>query len=172
MSISCLKFFSLIIVLVSLSLFFTPSVAFAARSINSASLNGSSSVSVSPSASVNASVTVTTSGSGSANDWNSTSWSISSGASGCRDHANYTATGTFSESFSLTAPFSAGTYSVSFIAYQNDGCASSPSSTYTLNNGIVSTTIISVFEIPILPAISWALPITEKFPSSNFFFEV
>ncbi len=111
--------------------------ALAARTINSATLNGSSSVTVAPSSSITAGVTVTTSGGGPANDWNSTSYQISGQGTNCVNHADYTNSGTFSESFGVTAPATPGTYNVSFIAYQDNSCATSPSNTVTLTGGIV-----------------------------------
>ena len=108
--------------------------ASAARTINSATLNGASSVTVAPGASITAAINVTTSGGGASNDWNSTSWNIT--GSNCVNHANHLSSGTFNESFSITAPGSPGTYSVSFIAHQNDTCSQNPSATLTLSNSI------------------------------------
>src|SRR3989344_1889338 len=114
------------------------SPAFAARTIDSATVNGASSVTVAPSASITAAVTVTTSGTGTNNDWNATSWNIS--GANCVNHANHSSSGTFVESFSITAPASPGTYDVSFIAYQNNGCSTGASTTYTLTGGVVVAT--------------------------------
>ena len=107
---------------------------FAARNVDSATLNGTSSVTVAPSASITASVTVTTSGG--ANDWQSTTWQVSGQSVNCVDHTDYTTSGTYTENFTVTAPGSTGSYDVSFIAYGNNGCSTGASNTYTLTNGI------------------------------------
>src|SRR5262249_6743619 len=74
------------------------------------------------------------------NNWRATGWSISTTAPGtvtCVDHTNHDAAGTFSETFSITAPTTPGTYNAYFIAYQNDICTQGASSTFTLSNGVV-----------------------------------
>src|SRR3989344_6106331 len=101
----------LLLIVIVASLLFPP-LTYAARTIDSATLNGSTSVTASPGESITANVTVTTSGT--ANDWQSTSWDIS--GANCIDHSDHTSVGTYNESFSITAPSSPGTYSVSFIA--------------------------------------------------------
>jgi hypothetical protein len=53
------------------------------------------------------------------------------------NHADHTSSGTYTETFSITAPSSAGTYDVAFIAYKDDGCSQNPSGTYTLTGGII-----------------------------------
>lgn len=111
-------------------------LVFAARTINSATLNGAASVTVSPSESITASVTVTTDGSGANNDWQSTGWQISGQSVNCIDHTDYSSSGTFSENFTVTAPGSNGTYTISFIAYRDNACSTSASNTYTITNGI------------------------------------
>jgi len=120
-----------------------------ARTINWVTLNGGSqwtppspssnggSVTVAPSASITASVDVTTTGSGVQRNWKSTSYQIEGGSLICVDTNNHESAGTFTESFSITAPSSPGTYDVSFIAYSDDNnCASNPSLTLTLIDGI------------------------------------
>ena len=114
-----------------------PQSIYAARTINSATLNGSGSVTVGPTATITASINVTTSGSGTSNDWNSTRYQISGQSVVCVNHTNHTSSGTFTENFTITAPGSPGTYDVSFIAYQNDTCTQNPSGTFTLTNGII-----------------------------------
>ncbi len=122
-----------------------------ARTINSATLSYGSTVNgtvvtVAPSSSITASVTVTTNGTGGGgNDWQSTGWRISTTAPGsitCANTPNHTSSdGTFTESFSITAPSAAGTYNAYFIAYSDDGagsgCDSDPSNTFTLPGGVV-----------------------------------
>jgi len=127
------KFCSIVLLFVLFVISFSlPQPVQAARNVDSATLNGASSVTVAPSASITASVTVTTSGT--ANDWQSTSWDIS--GANCVDHADHTSVGTYNESFSITAPSSPGTYSVSFIAYGNNGCGTGASNTYTMTDAI------------------------------------
>src|SRR3989344_5338520 len=108
-----------------------PQPAIAAPAINSATLNGTSSVTVAPSATITASTNVTISG---GSNWQSTSWDVS--GVNCVNHTDYTSAGAYNESFSITAPSSPGTYSVSFIAYGNNTCSSSASNTITLTNAI------------------------------------
>ena len=110
------------------------------RTINSVTLNGGSSVSVSPGASITAVVNVTTASSGGNNNWHSTSWLISTtppGTTICVDHLNHDADGTFTETFSITAPASTGTYNAYFMCLQrDDGCSNQASGTFTLTNAV------------------------------------
>lgn len=123
----------LFVILFILSLTFVKPV-FADRTINSATLNGTSSVTVAPSTSITAAVNVTTNTLNDKN-WRSTSWNIS--GSNCINHADHNGAGTYNESFTVTAPSSSGTYNISFIAYADSACSSDPSSTFTLIEGII-----------------------------------
>ena len=108
------------------------------RNINSVTLNGGSSVTVAPGASITASVNVTTKSSD--NDWKSTSWRIATSSgpyTACVDHTDHTSSGTYTESFSITAPATLGIYNAYFVAYSNDTCSSGASSTKTLSNSVV-----------------------------------
>src|SRR5262245_51919351 len=96
--------------------------ALATLTIQSATLNGGSSVTVQANATITAAVTVVTS----ASNWKGTQWNISSNQ--CVDTTDHNVNGTFTESFSITAPGSAGTYSVSFTAISNDNCTGTTSS--------------------------------------------
>ena len=112
----------------------------ASRTINSVTLNGSSSVSVAPGATITAAMNVTTTGSGSNNNWYSSGWRISTtppGSVTCENHGNHGSSGTYNESFSITAPVTPGTYNAYFIAYNNDSCSSGSSSVFTLTNAVV-----------------------------------
>ena len=120
----------------------------AARTVVFATLNGLLSVVVAPSAFITAQLAVTTSGSGSNNDWESTYWQVGNEVSGCVDHSDHTNPGTFSESFTITAPSSPGTYSVSFVAYKDDGCSQDGSLTFTMTN---SVTVIGPSSSPTPP---------------------
>jgi len=105
----------------------------AAIAINSVTVDGGLSTSVAPGATISLSVTVTTSGGGASNDWGSTGWLIAtaSGALTCVDHANYTASGTYTETFNITAPVTAGVFNVYLVAYRNDSCSGGSSSVCT-----------------------------------------
>src|SRR5262245_16036961 len=94
------------------------------RTITSVTLNGGSSVTVLPGQSIAAVVDVTTTGNGNNANWRSSGWVISTTAPSTYnivDHANHDGAGDYSESFTITAPTTAGTYSAYFAAYQNDG---------------------------------------------------
>jgi len=112
-----------------------------ARDIDSTTLDGGSSVTVPPSTSITAAVTVTTWRYGwwegeTANDWKSTRYRIEGGSWTCVDTPDHTTSGTYTESFSITAPATPEVYDVSFRAYLDDLCSSGESSTYTLTDGI------------------------------------
>ncbi|VVB79491.1 PKD domain protein [uncultured archaeon] len=111
----------------------------AARNVDSALLNGASSVTVLPGATIPASLTVTTSGGGGAHDWHSTAYRIGTGSWTCVNTDDHNSAGTFTESFSVAAPLSSGSYNFEVIAYQDGSCSTGASSTYTLTNGIVVT---------------------------------
>ncbi|MGD0204845.1 MAG: VWA domain-containing protein, partial [Dehalococcoidia bacterium] len=107
------------------------------RTINSVTLNGGSSVTVAPGASITAAVTVKTAYSD--NDWKSTGWRISttSGSFTCVDTPDHTSSGTYTESFSITAPATSGIYNAYFVAYSDNGCSSGASGTKTLSSSVV-----------------------------------
>ncbi|MBF8250015.1 MAG: Thioredoxin protein [Candidatus Levybacteria bacterium] len=134
MSKFCLKYIaaSLVFIFVFV-LIATP--AYATRTITSATLNGSGSVTVAPSASITAVVNVTTVADGSGATWGSTKWTVN-GVNTCVDHPNHTTAGSYSETFSITAPVGIGTYDVTFTAYVTNACGTGPA-TYTLSSGIV-----------------------------------
>ena len=116
--------------------------AFAARTINTVTLNGAATVTVAANAAVTVAINVTTDNTGGGNPtrWRSTGWRISTTAPGtvtCVNHTNYDAAGTNNESFNINAPAAAGTYNVYFIAYSDDACSAGASTTRTLTNGMV-----------------------------------
>lgn len=124
------------------SLLLAPGQCWAARIINSATLDGAATVSVAGSATISAVVNVTTSGGGSNNDWRSTAWRIATsppGATTCVDHGNHNSAGTYNETFNISAPAAVGTYSVYFIAYRDDGCSSGASATFSLIDAVTVT---------------------------------
>lgn len=123
---------------------FLPSYSYASRTINSATLNNTSSITVDPNESISATVTVTLNGGGS-DRYRSTAWRIgNSGAYQCANHSNSTGNGTYTKNFSIIAPSTTGTYPVSFIAYSNDDCSSGASSVYTLNNSVIVRSLPSL----------------------------
>lgn len=127
---------------VLVSLILLPLEAHAARTVTSATLNGTTSVTVAPGAAITTVVDVTTDGSGLASRWYSTGWSISTTAPGavtCVDHANHSGAGGYSETFSISAPATPGTYNAYFIAYSDDACSANASATYTMTNAVTVT---------------------------------
>jgi MSHA biogenesis protein MshQ len=111
-----------------------PETVFASRSINSVMLNGATSVAVEPSMTINAEINVSVSGNRAGNRWRSTYWSTGS-ESGCVDHSNYS-NETISETFTVTAPSTIGTYDFEVIVYGTNSCSGN-STTETLTNAIV-----------------------------------
>lgn len=111
--------------------------SFSAITINSATLDGSTSVNVDASEDITASVTATNTN---GTRWRSTAWFIN-GVKTCVNTSNKNYNGQYNVSFDIEAPSSTGTYSVSFVAYSDNGCSSSASNTFTLTNSInVSST--------------------------------
>jgi len=149
-----------------------PETSRADRTIDSVTLNGSPSVTVDPSAPITAVATVTTSGGNVNNDWQSIAWRIdtSSGAMTCvnfePDHTNR---GTYSETITITAPATEGTYNAYFIAYNDDDCSSGASSTYAMPSAvIVLNTPPAVSSINLanptptaLTSVSWTVSFSE-----------
>jgi len=109
--------------------------ALANRTITSVTVNGGATTTVAPGATITVVVNVTTNNTGSSR-WRCTSYSNLSGA-GDIDHANHDNSGSYTETFTLTAPATPGTYSPSFVAYSDSGCSNNASNTYTLTNGVV-----------------------------------
>lgn len=117
-----------------------PGEAHANRVINWATLDGGASVTVGPGATIAAVVNVTTNNTGTGNNWRSTGWLVSTAAPGavtCVDHPNHDSSGTNSEAFNITAPAALGTYNAYFVAYDNNGCSSGASATYTMASAVI-----------------------------------
>lgn len=115
------------------------SFVFAAISITSATVDGTTAGtygSYDPSESISATVNVTTTGSGTDNDWNSTKWRVGTGAYSCVNHSNHTSSGSYNETFTITAPSTAGTYDVDFVGYNNDTCDGTVSGSVTLTGAV------------------------------------
>ena len=114
-------------------------LAFAGRTVDSATVDGLATTSVSSGATISTAVTVTTSGGGSSNDWKSTGWRLAttSGALTCNDHADETSSTTTTKTFNITAPATDDAYNLYLQAYQNDNCAGSSSSEFILSNAVI-----------------------------------
>ena len=150
-----------------------PMGVFAAITINSATLSGGASVTVLAGASISANLNVTTSGSGAADDWSSAAWRISTtppGATTCDASPNFNGDGTYNSSFNITAPATAGTYNVYFIAYNSNDCSSGSSSTHTMANAVTVVVAPAVSSInrasanPTAPAtlVSWTVTFSKS----------
>lgn len=117
--------------------------AYAARTINSATVDGGTSVSVSPATSIRADIQVSTTGNGANGRWRSSSWEID-GTPYCVNHTDYSSSGgTFSEHFNIVAPLTSGTYAVTFVAYRNNSCSQGASSDYVLNDAVTVSAPVS-----------------------------
>lgn len=106
--------------------------ATAAQLITSVTVNGGSSTTVTPGASIAIKIDVTIS----KTNWGSTSWQIGSGPVTCVNHANHNADGSYSESFSITAPSSNGTYAITLVVSSSSACVGGTTTSSTLNNAI------------------------------------
>lgn len=110
----------------------------------SATVNGGTAVTVAPEAPITATVTVRTTG---GHVWAATSWTIHTvpGSGGhCTDtpnHGGNNANGTYAETFTITAPYGAGTYYANFSAWQNDGCTMGIGTTLYLLNAVTVSAI-------------------------------
>jgi MSHA biogenesis protein MshQ len=125
-----------IIVLLLTLLFSLLSVnSFADRVINSVTLNSGTSVTVNAGDTISVSINVTTSGSGSDRRWRCTDYTLN-GSTTDEDHGNHDSSGTYTETFNITAPASSGTYDFDVIAYRDDSCSQSASSTFSLASAI------------------------------------
>ena len=100
-------------------------------------VNGLSQVTVAPSASITVTLNVSTSGSGSSNDWNSSQYRIGSGNWNCVDTPNHNGTNSYTESFNITAPSSAGTYNLTLRAYNGNSCSGGVSNDTLMSNAII-----------------------------------
>ena len=98
--------------------FVGPYVAAAATVQATTTLDGSTgTINVAPGASITLAMRVTTNGSGTADDWNSSRWAFGTtapvpGSMTCVDHGNHSVAGPYTETFSITAPATAGNYNL------------------------------------------------------------
>jgi hypothetical protein len=110
--------------------------------ITGATFNGGSTVTVEPGESITIVVTTTLSGD---NDWESTSWNIANDgdSEACENTSDATSAGTYTRTFTITAPDSEGTYDITFYAFgktgndDDDDCDTSADDSLTLNNVII-----------------------------------
>jgi len=106
----------------------------AARTINFVKLDGGSSVTVEADDSISISVRVTTDGSD--DDWKSTGYQIGSASIECENTGDHNSDGTYTESFNINAPVSAGTYDFKVWVYSDNGCSVGQVGPTTLANAI------------------------------------
>ncbi|MFA6098649.1 MAG: DUF4215 domain-containing protein [Patescibacteria group bacterium] len=122
------------------SILFIPKPAFAARNLTNATVNDTNAVTVGPNESINVWLEVTTSRNLNnpmdENDWKSTSYKIGNNAWVCLDTPDHTVSGTYSETFSITAPGTAGVYNFKLKAWKNDDCSHGASNEKVMNNAI------------------------------------
>lgn len=109
--------------------------AHAALTINSVTLNGGTSVTVAPGATISVTVSETNTG---GSNWRSTRFTTSPATSTtCVNTPNHDGNGTYSETFTITAPATPGTYDAIFRASSDGSCGGTTSSLFTLTGGIV-----------------------------------
>lgn len=118
-----------------------PTEAFASISTTDIDVNGGNSVTVAPNATVTVTVTVSLS---SDDSWRGTEYRFDSGNYTCVDTADHTDTNpsgsqTFTESFTITAPSSDGTYDLGIRVREDAGCTGTSNSS-SLNNAITVAT--------------------------------
>lgn len=115
-------------------------LAFAGKTITSATVDGGASTTVAADADISTSITVSTSGGGANKQWESTAWRIatSSGTyTGCDDTPSVNATTSTTVAFTTTAPSSDETYNLYLKAYASDGCTGNSSSEFELSGAVI-----------------------------------
>jgi uncharacterized repeat protein (TIGR01451 family) len=90
-------------------------------------------VTVAPGASVEVAFTVEVTGS---STWAATRWRIDTGSWTCVDHNNHSS-GTYTETFNITAPSTPNTYDLTVEAKSSNDCSSGSSGSITLTDAIV-----------------------------------
>jgi hypothetical protein len=150
------------ILFVFASLMALPLEAYAARIITSATLNGASIVSVPLGSSISAVVNVTTTNTPGSAKWQSTGWSIGTvpGAATCVNHGNHNNSGSYSETFTITAPTTQGVYIAYFYAYEDDSCSAGAAS-------LTMAGAITVTDNPV-PSISSISPVSQNIGGGAF----
>ena len=135
---------------------------------NSATLNGMGSVTVYPGQSITLAVTATVSTSATPDKWLKTGWKIATGLGGytCKDTPNHTSNGTFTESFTVDAPTSIGTYNLYIRTAGDTNCNQSTGTSIEM---IGAVTVIEDTTPPTCPAptISEGTNPGEQYASGN-----
>lgn len=116
--------------------FVAPKTVEAAADTTSATVDGSSNTVVAPGASITVAMNVHTYGSGSDDNWHSSRYLIEGGSWHCVNTPDHNSDGNYTESFTITAPNTPGTYDLSVRAYNGDNCSSGGGSTKVLHNAI------------------------------------
>jgi len=123
------------------------SATFAARTTDSATLDGLSVVTVFPGQTITANVTGTiTSG----DDWAGTGWEINDSQSSftCVNTPDHGSNGTYNESFSVTAPTTPGTYNTYFRISGSNTCSNQNGSTLTLVDAVIVVLPPTAIDVP------------------------
>lgn len=118
-----------------------------------ADFNGATQVTVYPGTSINVSMTVQTFGSGSVDNWQRSQYLIEGGSWTCVNTDNNDGDNTYTETISIVAPTTVGTYDLSLRAYIDDSC-SGTFDDFVLSDAIIVTDAATI-------------PFTESFGSSN-----
>ena len=110
------------------------------RVITSVTLNSGTAVTVAPGEPITVVVNVTTNtlGNGSALNWRGTTAELGpgNGRGTCLATPDHNGIGSYSETFVINAPSTAGTYDASFRAYGDDECTGQSSNLYILKDGV------------------------------------
>ena len=128
------------IIAIFIGLFLPLGSAWATITINSVTFNGGASTTVSGGSSVVMTVTATTvwDGNEDSDEWHATEYIIGNEPPVCTtpDHHNHDA-GTYTESYTISAPSSDGDYTVQVIAYNEKKCTKGFSDSFPVNNAII-----------------------------------
>jgi hypothetical protein len=125
--------------------FVGPYVAAAASVNATTTLNGSTgSITVSQGVSITMVMSVTTAGNGQDDDWDASRWAFATtppaaGAMTCVDHANHNGDGTYTETMSIAAPATAGTYDLYLYAYNESDCVTGQSTLFVRAGALTVT---------------------------------
>jgi hypothetical protein len=92
----------------------------------------------------------------------------------CVDHPNHTVNGTFTETFTVTAPATDGVYNAYAIAYANGTCNTGASATFVLPAGVTVNgppTVVSIDRAAASPtsaaSVSWTVTFSEAVTGVN-----
>lgn len=121
--------------LFAVALLLMPMAVLAGMTISSATVNGGATTTVVPGATIAAALQVALGGNG--DKWRSVSWAIGSSPVVCDSSMDFDGPGTYSHTFDMVAPATAGTYDVRFIAYKNGSCSGSTNDSRVIASGVV-----------------------------------